>query len=337
MFYVVIAYLAVSLLLYILMGGADFGAGILEFFSEKKHRSRTGKLMYEAIGPIWEANHMWLIIVVVILFVGFPVIYSTVSTYLHIPILIMLLGVVARGTAFTFRHYDAIHDNLQVLYSKTFIYASVLTPLFLGIIAGSILSNRIDLHATTFLEAYVYSWLGIFPVLVGFFTVALFGFLAAVFIIGETDIEDEKKYAIGKAKGMAIAALILALVILGWSYSNDISFASRLLGNCVSVSCLYIALALFCWMWLFAFKEGDGNRLRLIASAQITFLFIAVAYSYYPVLVTLKNDFGLSLMDVQGSSLTIRYLGFAMLVGSVFILPALGYLLYSFQRKRKLW
>lgn len=64
--------------------------------------------MYQAIGPVWEANHMWLIIAIVILFVGFPHIYTTMSVYLHIPLAIMLIGIIARGTAFVFRHYDAV-------------------------------------------------------------------------------------------------------------------------------------------------------------------------------------------------------------------------------------
>ncbi|ULT46061.1 cytochrome d ubiquinol oxidase subunit II [Niabella defluvii] len=78
------------------MGGADFGAGVLEFLSTAKSKDRTRKVMYRAIGPIWEANHMWLIIAIVILFVGFPVIYATMSVYLHIPLTIMLLGIIAR-------------------------------------------------------------------------------------------------------------------------------------------------------------------------------------------------------------------------------------------------
>ncbi len=89
-----------------------------------------------------------------ILFVGFPVVYSTFSTTLHIPILIILLGIIARGTAFTFWHYDAIHDNLQILYTKTFMYSSLITPLFLGIIGGSVLSGRIDPAAQTFQDSW---------------------------------------------------------------------------------------------------------------------------------------------------------------------------------------
>lgn len=186
MLYIVMAYLWAAVLLYVLMGGADFGAGILEFFSTQKSKDKTRTVMYRAIGPIWEANHMWLIIAIVVLFVGFPVIYSTLSVYLHIPLAIMLLGIVARGTAFSFRNYDAVKDRMQGIYSKTFMYSSVITPLFLGIIAGSAVSGKINLQATSFVEAYIFSWLGFFQVAVGVFTVTICGFLAAIFIIGET-------------------------------------------------------------------------------------------------------------------------------------------------------
>src|SRR5690349_22500273 len=98
MLYIVITFLWASILLYLLLGGADFGAGIIELFTSQKNKQVTRKTLYSAIGPIWEANHMWLIIAIVILFVGFPVIYSTMSVNMHIPLTVMLIGIIARGT-----------------------------------------------------------------------------------------------------------------------------------------------------------------------------------------------------------------------------------------------
>src|SRR3954465_9301571 len=160
--YVVITFLCLGILLYFLLGGADFGAGIIELFTSTKNRSRTRKTMYQAIGPVWEANHMWLIIAIVILFVGFPHIYTTMSVYLHIPLLIMLIGIIARGTAFVFRHYDAIKDNMQVVYNRIYVLSSFITPLFLGVIAGSVTSGHINHQSATFSEAYIYGWLNWF-------------------------------------------------------------------------------------------------------------------------------------------------------------------------------
>ncbi|GGF27609.1 cytochrome d ubiquinol oxidase subunit II [Hymenobacter cavernae] len=134
--YVVITYLCLSILLYLLLGGADFGAGIMELFTSGKNRRAARHTMSHAIGPIWEANHMWLIIAVVILFVGFPRIYSVMSVSLHIPLLVMLLGIIARGTAFVFRHYDAVKDQMQMVYNRVFVLSSAITPFFLGVIAA---------------------------------------------------------------------------------------------------------------------------------------------------------------------------------------------------------
>ncbi|MBL7880810.1 MAG: cytochrome d ubiquinol oxidase subunit II, partial [Chryseobacterium gambrini] len=77
MIYIVIGFLWLSICLYVILGGADFGAGIVEMFTRKKNRPKTQTLMYTSIAPVWEANHMWLIIAIVILFVGFPEVYTT--------------------------------------------------------------------------------------------------------------------------------------------------------------------------------------------------------------------------------------------------------------------
>ena len=78
MIYVVVAYLWTALLLYLLLGGADFGAGIIELFTSENNKDKTSITMSRTLGPIWEANHMWLIIVVVILLTGFPELFSKI-------------------------------------------------------------------------------------------------------------------------------------------------------------------------------------------------------------------------------------------------------------------
>ncbi len=122
MLHIVIGLLWISLLIYRLMGGADYGAGILELFSSGKEKEQIRKTSYHVIGPVWEASHMLRIISVVILFVGFPQIYTTVSIYLHIPVAIMLFGIITRGTSFIFRNYDAVKDHWQKVYNRISVY-----------------------------------------------------------------------------------------------------------------------------------------------------------------------------------------------------------------------
>ena len=332
MLYVVIIYLWTAILLYLLMGGADFGAGIIELFTSKKNERLTRRTMYKAIGPIWEANHMWLIITIVILFVGFPVIYTTMSIHLHIPLIIMLLGIIARGTAFTFRHYDAVVDDMQLIYNRIFTLSSLITPLFLGIIAGSAVSGKIDTQATDFISAYLFSWLNFFSVAVGFFTVTICGFLAAVYLTGETDNEQYKRHFIKKAQHMSIAALFCGVLVFIAAYVENIPLGYWIFGNTVSLIATSAAGISLVVLWYLLHKQKT-KLIRILAGFQVTMILAATTYSHYPNIVILKNGNYLSLIEHQGHARTIESLAWALLIGSVFILPALFYLLYSFQKK----
>jgi cytochrome d ubiquinol oxidase subunit II len=333
MLYVVIVYLWVALLLYLLLGGADFGAGIIELFTTEDNKAKTRKISYQAIGPVWEANHMWLIIAIVILFVGFPAIYTTMSVHLHIPLVIMLLGIIARGTAFAFRNYDAVTDNLQKVYNKIFVYSSFITPLFLGIIAGSAVSGRIDVHADTFLSAYIFSWLNLFSVAIGLFTVSLCGFIAAIYLIGEAKADEaERSRFVRKALQMNIAAVISGGLVFISAISDGIPLVQWVFGNPVGIAAVSAATVSLIILWYLIYK-GRSKRLRLLAGFQITMILLTTTYKHYPNIVILKNGGYLSLIDNKGTDKTIEALALALLIGSIFILPALVYLIYSFQKR----
>lgn len=334
MLYVVVSFLWVSLWFYLLFGGADFGAGILELFTRRKHKDRTRRTMYRAIGPIWEANHMWLIIAIVILFVGFPAIYSTMSTALHIPLVIMLLGIIARGTAFAFRHYDAVVDDMQHVYSKIFTFSSLVTPLLLGIIAGSAVSGKIDPKPGSFLEGYVLNWLDWFTFAVGGFTVAICAFLAAVFLIGEATGEKDKRRFIAKAKTSNIAAFICGGLVFAAATYEKIPLFNWIFGNWVGRISLLLASLSLILLW-YLLSKGKVKILPLLAGFQVTMILLSVTYVHFPKIVLLKGGGYLSLMEHHGQDKTIETLGCALLIGSVFILPALFYLLYSFRKSTK--
>ncbi|WP_199121175.1 cytochrome d ubiquinol oxidase subunit II [Pedobacter sp. ASV28] len=332
--YVVITFLCLSILLYFLLGGADFGAGIIELFTSKKNRGKTRHTMHQAIGPVWEANHMWLIIAIVILFVGFPLIYTTMSVYLHIPLAIMLIGIIARGTAFVFRHYDAVKDNMQELYNRIFIYSSFVTPLFLGIIAGSVLSGRVDLAANNFVDAYIFSWLNWFSVSVGLFTTALCGFLAAIYLIGECKTAEDKKRFIKKAEYMNVAAVIFGAMVFFSAAIEKVPLINWVIYNevgLVSVSLASLSLVLLWYLLL----KGKTKILRVLAGFQVTMILIAISYAHFPNFIRLKGGEVISLYETIGPEKTIQSLGWALVLGSLLILPFLGYLFYKFQQKEE--
>jgi cytochrome bd ubiquinol oxidase subunit II len=332
MLYVDIIFLFFAIVLYFLLGGADFGAGIIELFTSDSNKSRIRKTSYQAIGPIWEANHMWLIIAIVILFVGFPVIYSELCTYLHIPLLIMLMGIIARGTAFSFRNYDAVKDERsQALYNHIFVYSSFITPLFLGITAGSVISRQIDPSSNDFLTTYVYSWLNWFSVAVGLFTVALCGFLAAIYLIGEAKEDFDIKRFTKKAVIMnAVAVACGGLVFIAAEVEN-VHLAHWLFGNPVSFTAIIAASFSLVLLW-YLLKKGHTEIIRIPAAFEVMMILLAVGYRHYPNIVMVKGGNNLSLLKDHAPLTTINDLGWGLLIGSLIILPALGYLYYSFQR-----
>src|SRR3954466_13122177 len=105
--------MVVALVIYVLLGGADFGGGVWDLLASGPRRDAQRALIEKAIGPIWEANHVWLILVVVVLFGSFPAAFAAISIALHVPITLFLIGVVFRGSAFTFRAYDERDDRHQ--------------------------------------------------------------------------------------------------------------------------------------------------------------------------------------------------------------------------------
>ena len=333
MLYVVIIYLWASICLYLLLGGADFGAGIVEFVSRHRDRQRVRRIMYRAIGPVWEANHMWLIIAIVILFVGFPLIYSTISTYMHIPLAMMLLGIIARGTAFSFRNYDAVKDDLQSVYSHIFTLASLITPFFLGIIAAATISGSIDLKAGDFLSSYVFSWLNLFGIATGLFTVAICGYLASVYILGILSDPHDIRLMTANVKRFIFIAITLGALVFFIAYVQRIPLLVRVFGSYTGQTAISLA-TLSLIVQLVLFKGKHYLRMRFIAAFQVIMMLLAVIFQHYPTFLSFRDGSTLSLVRDESNQATIYLLGLALLSGSVLILPALFYMMYSFGKKR---
>ncbi|SDQ05915.1 cytochrome bd-I ubiquinol oxidase subunit 2 apoprotein [Chryseobacterium soldanellicola] len=334
MIYVVIGFLWLSICLYVILGGADFGAGIVELFTKKKNRPKTKTIMYESIAPIWEANHMWLIIAIVILFVGFPEIYTTLSTYLHIPLVLMLVGIIARGTAFTFRHYDAVKDDWQQVYTQIFYFSSLLTPFVLGLIAAATVSHSIDTDATNFLDLYIFSWLNWFGVAVGLFTVSICAYLASIFALRETIDRVELGLMIKKSKQTMIFVVITGILVFLTAYISDIPLVMWVFSKPLG-----IMATVFATICLLLILRAMNNRkllpVRALAGFQIIMILVAATYQHNPNIILFANGQHLSLLEHVAAPKTISALGWALMLGSLFILPFLFYLMFSFSRQRK--
>ena len=211
----------VSLAAYLVMAGADFGGGVWDLFATGPRRKRQRALIADAIGPIWEANHVWLILAVVLLFVCFPSAFARLSVTLHIPLTLMLVGIVLRGSAFTFRTYDSQRDDVQRRWGLLFSWASLVTPVLLGVAAGTVAAGGVPARPSgTFVEAYVRPWLQPFPLAIGALALSLCAYLAAVYLTMETDDpelqDDFRLRAFGAGIGVFVAAMVA--LFLAWRH-----------------------------------------------------------------------------------------------------------------------
>jgi cytochrome d ubiquinol oxidase subunit II len=326
----IILVLGVSLLLYLLMAGADFGAGVLELFSSKKDFGKLRNLTYQAIGPIWEANHIWIILVIVIFFMGFPRIYSVFSTVLHIPILLMLVGIIARGTAFTFRHYDAVKDHTQEWYTKVFAYSSFFTPFFLGICAGAVASGKIDTEAPDFYGRFMAGWLNPFSFAVGLFTVAIVTYLAAVYMIGEAQDENLRGRFVRRARNANIFTIISGGIVFIIAAIDDLEFFHSFF-NAFSILCFLASTIALPFLWVFLrFRRRWLSR--IVSAFQVTAILLAWEAAQFPNIILLKNGGHLTFYNTAAPEATLRSLTVALVAGVLIIIPLLVFLFKSFQK-----
>src|SRR6185436_14592217 len=179
------AAIGVALCLYFLFGGADFGGGVWDLLARGPRAADQRRAIAAAIGPVWEANHVWLILVIVLLFSGFPKAFAAISVALHVPLTLYLLGVVLRGSSFTFRALDTTGDRGQRRFGLVFSIASTISPLLLGTMVGALVSGEVRVRAGIVTSSFFTPWLAPFPLAVGGFALALCAFLAATYLTVE--------------------------------------------------------------------------------------------------------------------------------------------------------
>ena len=332
MLYVVLTFLLVSLLLYVILAGADFGAGIVELFSSHQNQLVTKKTIYRVMGPVWEANHIWIIIMVVILWVGFPEFYNVLVIYLHVPLTLVLLGITLRGVAFVFRHYDAYKDKSQVLYDWMFRFSSLVTPIFLGMTAGSMLSGELiitkDYSNFTFYDLFINPWLNGFSILVGFFFAALCAFLAAILLIGE--VEDENRALFVKKSSYATLAVIaIGFLVLCYGFIYDVSFVTGFIKNPYTLGLISIS-AILIFPLLKSIRKARRIISRGLAGIQVILILIAALITHFPNLI-LTTSANINILETVAPDKTISVLGISLIIGGIIILPGLFHLLKSFK------
>jgi cytochrome d ubiquinol oxidase subunit II len=322
------ALLGACLIAYSVSGGADFGAGILDLFASGRSGAPRRQAIEKAIGPIWEANHVWLIFMVVILFSIFPRAFSALSIALHIPITLALIGIVLRGSAFVFRAYGMDLPRVRRRWGWVFGISSVLAPFFLGLVLGATATDEIRVNAEGVQSGFFAGWLNPFAITVGLLTVVLFSLLASVYLSAVTQgaVRDAfKKTAFFlEAAGFAVAmACLFAANVFAPAFFSD------LVGN-AGAFLLQGAAACFAGDTAYFLFRGRYGRARIAVAMQVATVVLGYGVAMDGALI--RPDISVHLAGARAE--TFFPIAGGLALGMVLLLPSLFLLFRVFAEAR---
>lgn len=302
-----------ALTAYALLGGADFGGGVWDLLSSGPRRQDQRRVIKDAIAPVWEANHVWLILAIVLLFTCFSPAFAAVVIVLHVPLTLMLLGIVLRGSTFMFRSYGGGG-------ARTFAIASLVTPVLLGVCIGAVASGNISsgLHGNSFYVSYVRPWFTPFSFAVGLFTLTCFAFLAAVYLTVEApDVPLQEDF---RARAIGAGAALVLIAVIGLVVFPE---APRVPWVVVVLTAA-AALAAFTTLWRRRYLLA-----RVAAAATVTLIIWGWGLAQYPYI--LPPD--LTIMQAAAPRITLELVLATLLVGAAVLLPSLYYLFRIFKTR----
>lgn len=321
--------MAAALNAYVLLGGADYGGGVWDLLARGRRAQRQREHIAESIAPIWEANHVWLIVVVVMSFTAFPVAFQEILIVLHIPLTILLVGIVLRGSAFVFRSYGG-QGPARRRWGVTFAIASTITPVLLGVVIGALASGSVGgafsaIGSASFAAVYVAPWLAVFPILLGLLTLALFALLAAVYLAYGTVDDDLREDFRARALATAAAVFVLAAATLLAGLLQNVRIARGLLGSGWAIV-LHVATAVAAVGTIVALWRRRYAGARIAAATQVSLILWGWVFAQYPYLVPDT----VTIRAAAAPRFTLQLLLYGLIVGCLVLIPSLRYLLRTF-------
>ncbi|WP_369244009.1 cytochrome d ubiquinol oxidase subunit II [Streptomyces sp. R41] len=301
---------------YACAGGTDYGAGFWDLMAGGAERGKRPRwLVDHAMAPVWEANNVWLIFILVVMWTGFPILFQTLFSAMWLPLALAAVGLVLRGAGFALRKPTRRIAGRRV-YGALFAVASLLTPFFLGAAVGGLATGRVAPGTTASAEA----WSNGTSVIAGLLTVAATAFLGAVFLtadarrFGATDLVG---YFRLRAWGSLGVIAVLALIGLGVTH-DDARYVYDGLTSGIGLVLVILAAvsALATAGLLFRFATGWA---RLTAAASVALVVFAWGLAQRPYLIPTS----LTVSQAAGASTTLRWLALVTLIAIVLVGPAL--------------
>ena len=312
--------------LYAVFGGADFGAGLWDLLAGNAEEGKRPRALIErSLTPVWEANHVWLIFILVVLWTAFPEAFAAVMTTLYVPLALAAVGIVLRGAGFAFRKSIESLEARRAL-GAVFALSSVLTPFFMGTVVGAIADGNVPPEG--YGDAFS-TWLQPLPLLTGAIFVAAGAFLAAVFLtadarrLGEADME---RYFSRRALGAAVVAGALALGGVFVLEADEPYVYDGLTGDALP---LLIASGVCGLGALAMLVRGGRHGLRPLAAGAFVAMIWGWGVAQFPYL--LPTSLKISESAAPGPTLDAVLVVFA--VALVVVLPALGLLYWLSQKE----
>jgi cytochrome d ubiquinol oxidase subunit II len=320
----VAAILWIGVTLYAVFGGADFGGGMWDLLAGRSERGQRARALIDhSIAPVWEANHVWLIFVLVVLWTAFPPAFSAVMSTLYIPLALAVLGIVLRGSGFAFRH--ALPGPVREPATRLFGVSSLLTPFFMGTVVGAIASGEVPAGGGGDPTS---SWTGVLPLLTGALFVATSAYLAAVFLVADARAagnDDLKRYFVRRALAMAVIAGAAAV---GGVFALH-SEARFVYDGLTTDGLPLVVLSGICGLGALALlARGITRGIRPLAVGAV----VAVVWGFFVAQHPYMLPESLTIENAAGASAALTSMIVVFLVAGVVILPALGLLYILAQR-----
>jgi cytochrome d ubiquinol oxidase subunit II len=311
---------------YVLFGGADFGGGFWDLLAGGAHRGAPQRgLIERVIGPVWEANHVWLIFVIVVMWTAFPAVFAAVFSTLYIPLAGAAVGIILRGAAFAFR--KAVDElPLKRLFGATFAASSIITPFFLGTVAGGVASGRVPLGNAA--GDIVSSWLNPTSLLGGVLAVLVCAYLAAVFLTADAAREGRRDLAEQfRVRGLTVAGAVGPVALGGIVVlrGDAPQLYAGLTGRAAPLVLLSAVAGIVAIMLLAARRYWPA---RFASSLAVVAVIWGWAVAQYPDLLVDQA----TVADAAAHPATLRAVLVSLIGGSILLVPSLLYLFVLFQR-----
>lgn len=312
------------LLAYAVLAGADFGGGVWDLLARGPRAAEQRAHVAEAMGPVWEANHVWLIFLIVLLFSCFPAAFAALSVAFFVPFHLVLIGIVLRGAAFVFRAYGYATPAATRHWGHIFGGASAITPFLLGTCLGAVSNGHIRVEGGIVTAGSEWAWLDPLALATGALSLALCAYLAAVFLTLETTgqlREDFRRRALGVWLVAGVLSIGTLLLTYGeaprlWDGLTSARAAPAVLAGVILAPASALAMVRR-WYW----------AARILSAGQVILLLVGWALAQWPYII--YPD--ITLTGAASPPATLRFVLWTLVPGLGLLAPSLWLLFAVFK------